>query len=125
MNERDLKIWNKQKREIPKFVRCDSWKVKRLEDSGWRRPKGLDNKMRLKRKGWLPLVNIGYRKIKSARGLHPSGFREILVHNPNEVAGLDPEEVVVRIASSVGKLKRIKIIEECNKLGIKVVNPKI
>jgi Ribosomal protein L32E len=113
------------KSKMPKFIRSDSWKVKRLEDSGWRRPKGVDNKMRLKRKGWPVLVSIGYRKIKKVRGLHPSGLKEVLIHNPSEVAGLDPEKVIVRIASSVGKLKRIKIIEECNKLGIKVANPKI
>ncbi len=106
MSERELKIWKEQKSKMPKFIRSDSWKVKRLEDSGWRRPKGVDNKMRLKRKGWPVLVSIGYRKIKKVRGLHPSGLKEVLIHNPSEVAGLDPEKVIVRIASSVGKLKK-------------------
>jgi large subunit ribosomal protein L32e len=125
MKQRDLKIWKEQKKKIPDFIRSDSWKVKRLENSGWRKPKGLENKMRLKRKGWPPIVKIGYRKIRSVRGLHPSGLKEVLVYNEKELVGLDPENTIVRISSSVGKLKRIKIIDECNKLGIKVANPRI
>jgi LSU ribosomal protein L32E len=121
--EKALKIREEQKRRMPDFIRADAWKVKRLEDSGWRRPKGLDTKMRLKRKGWPPVVNIGYRKIKEARYLHPSGLVEVLVHNTEEVKKLDKNKHIIRIASSVGKKKRLQIIEIANKLGIKVANP--
>jgi large subunit ribosomal protein L32e len=129
MGEKELKkaleIREIQKKKMPDFVRSDSWKVKRLEDSGWRKPKGLDNKMRIQRKGWPPIVKIGYRKIKLARYLHPSGLKEVLVHNKNELEGLDPEKHIVRIASSVGRKKRIEIIEEAQKLGLKIANPRI
>lgn len=34
--EKALKIREEQKRRMPDFIRADAWKVKRLEDSGWR-----------------------------------------------------------------------------------------
>jgi len=123
--ERALEIREEQKRKLPDFVRADSWKVKRLEDSGWRKPKGLDTKMRIQRKGWPPIVKIGYRKIKKARYLHPSGLKEVLVHNVKEIQGLDPNIHIIRIASSVGRKKRIEIIEAAQKMGLKIANPKI
>lgn len=125
MKERALKIREIQKKKLPDFVRSDSWKVKRLKDSGWRKPKGLDNKMRIQRKGWPPIVKIGYRKIKEARGLHPSGLEEVLVRNVKDLNGLDKEKHIIRVASSVGRKKRIEIIEEAMKLGLKIANPRI
>lgn len=121
--ERVLEIREQQKRKMPDFIRSDSWKVKRLEDSGWRKPKGLDNKMRIERKGWPPRAKIGYRKIKKARYLHPSGLKEALVHNKKELVGLDPNTHIIRIAGSVGRKKRIEIIEEAQKLGFRIANP--
>jgi len=123
--EKILKIREKQKSKLPNFVRNDSWKVKRLEDSGWRKPKGLDNKMRIQRKGWPPIVKIGYRKIKIARNLHPSGLIEVLVHNVKDLTNLDKNKHIVRISGKVGKKKRLEIIEAANKLGLKIANAKI
>ena len=34
----------------------------------WRKPTGRDNKMREKRKGYSPIVSIGYRSDKETRG---------------------------------------------------------
>ncbi|HLI46501.1 MAG TPA: 50S ribosomal protein L32e [Geobacterales bacterium] len=123
--KRALEIREVQKHKMPDFVRADSWKVKRLENSGWRRPKGLDTKMRIQRKGWPPVVKIGYRKIKIARDLHPSGLKEVLVHNVKELQALDPEIHIVRIASTVGRKKRVEIIDEATKMGLKIANPRI
>ncbi|MDG7039035.1 MAG: 50S ribosomal protein L32e, partial [Nitrososphaerota archaeon] len=44
----------------PKFLRQESWRYKKLKPN-WRKPKGIDNKMRLQEKGWPPLVKVGYR----------------------------------------------------------------
>ena len=62
-----LKIRTKK----PGFERQESWRYKRLKPN-WRRPKGIDNKMRRKIKGWPATVNVGYRGPKVVRGLHPS-----------------------------------------------------
>jgi large subunit ribosomal protein L32e len=50
------------------------------------------------------------------------GLKEILVHNPQQLDGVS--NVLVRMGSSVGKRKRMIIIEKANSLGLKVLNAK-
>ncbi|MDI6690855.1 MAG: 50S ribosomal protein L32e [Candidatus Bathyarchaeota archaeon] len=121
--EKALKLRAQVKKRKPKFVRQESWRYKRLKEN-WRRPKGLDNKMRRKIKGWPPTVNVGYRGPKVARGLHPSGYKEVLVHNAEEIKKVDPKTQAVRIAHTVGKRERAKILTESRKRRITVLNIK-
>jgi large subunit ribosomal protein L32e len=119
--EKALKLRALVKKRKPKFVRQESWRYKRLKEN-WRRPKGLDNKMRRKIKGWPPAVNVGYRGPKVARGLHPSGYKEVLVYNAEEIKKVDPKTQAVRIAHTVGKRERAKILTESRKRKITVLN---
>lgn len=105
----------------PKFVRQESWRYKRLAEN-WRKPKGVDNKMRKQVSGVPPLVKVGYRGPKSARGLHPSGYRDRLIHNIRDLEKLDPKIDAARIGHSVGRRKRIDIVSRANALGVKVLN---
>lgn len=106
----------------PKFVRQESWRYERLSEK-WRKPKGIDSKMRLRVKGWPKIVRVGYRGPKLARGLHPSGYRDVLVHNLDELKGLNPKQDAARLASGLGAKKRKELIEKAKELGIKVLNP--
>jgi len=106
----------------PDFVRQESWRYKRLETS-WRKPKGIDSKMRLKRKGYHTSPNVGYGSPKDIRSLHPSGFSEILVYKPEELSGLNPEVQAVRIAHTVGGRKKAEIMKIAEKMGLTVINP--
>lgn len=83
----------------------------------WRKPRGEDI-VRYKEDGARP--KAGYRTPNLIRYLHPSGYKEIMVHNPKELAGL--KEVIVRIAGAVGKKKRKIIIAEAKKAGLKLAN---
>ncbi len=106
----------------PRFIRMNSWRLKRLEDT-WRSPRrSLDNKIRLQRKGFPPLVKVGYRGPAMVRGLHPSGFEEVVVHTVEELEKVDPSRQAVRIASTVGRRKRIEIIKKAEEKGIRVLN---
>ncbi|MEM1994258.1 MAG: 50S ribosomal protein L32e [Nitrososphaerales archaeon] len=108
----------------PKFVRQESWRYNRLKPS-WRKPKGIDSKMRLQVKGWPKIVKIGYRGPAAVRGLHPSGYRDILIYNPSDLESLNPETDAARIASTVGAKKRLEIMAKAKEMGIKVLNPTV
>jgi large subunit ribosomal protein L32e len=120
-SEKLLKLRKRIKEKKPNFVRQESWKYIRLKEN-WRRPHGLDNKVRKRFKGWPARVSAGYRGPKSARALHPSGFEEVMVYNADGLKEIDPKNQAARIAHTVGKRKRAKILTEARKKKIVVLN---
>ncbi len=106
----------------PAFVRQESWRYVRIHPE-WRKPKGVDNKVRRQDKGWPALVRVGYRGPAESRGLHPSGHFEVLVHRPDDLVALVPGHDVARIGGSVGAKKRELIIARATELGLRIVNP--
>ena len=120
---RALRLRKRMRRKKPAFARPESWRYVRLKES-WRRPRGLDHKMRIEYAGWPPAVKAGYRGPKAARGFHPSGFKEVLVHNAEELENVDPKTQVARIAHTVGKRSRSKIMVEAKKKRVVVLNIK-
>jgi large subunit ribosomal protein L32e len=121
INEELLAERKKVSSKRPQFIRQESWRYDRLAEN-WRKPKGKDNKMRKQKAGVPPIVKIGYRGPRAARGLHPSGYTDNLVHNVSELAGLDPKRDAARLGHTVGKRKRLQIIAKATALGIKVLN---
>ena len=121
--QKALKLRETLKHKLPDFVRQESWRYKRIKEN-WRRPRGIDSKMRRKIKGWPKCPEAGYRGPKAARGLHPSGYEEILVYNPDDLDKIDPKTQAARIAHTVGIKKRMEIIAKATSKGIKILNPK-
>lgn len=120
--EQALELRKRLKDKRPKFRRQESWRYKRVSQI-WRRPDGIDSKMRRKVKGWPKSAEIGYRGPRKARGLHPSGYEEVLVRNVDDLAKVDPKIQVVRIAHSVGMKKRAEISLRAGERHIYIVNP--
>ena len=118
----------RQKRAVnakkPKFRRPESWRYKRLE-TGWRRPKGIDSKIRQRERGQPAMPTIGYRSPVKLRHLHPSGLKEVLVHTPDDLEGLQPKVHAVRIGHRVGGRKRVTIMERAEDKGLHVLNPQL
>ena len=118
----NLLIRAAQMKKQPKFRRQEWYRYYRLARSGWRKPKGMQSKQRLNMKYRTPMVRVGYGKIAAVRGLHPSGFEDVLVNQPSDLEGLDPERQAIRIGASVGNRKRANIHDRADDLGLRVLN---
>ena len=68
------------------------------------------------------MPSIGYRTPKENRGLHPSGFKDVLVHNMKEIEDMDPSTEAGRISASIGKRKKELMLKKALNLGIKILN---
>ncbi len=106
----------------PAFKRQEWFRYAKFKDSTWRKPKGIHSKMkrRLKRRG--PIVDIGFRGPASVRGLHPTGFEEVLVYNVDALDNIDPKKQAIRIGGTVGTKKRMAIEDRADELGIRILN---
>ena len=111
-----------QKKKTPAFKRTEWFRYKRLSRSGWRAPHGMDNKQRRNYKYRSSLVRVGHGKVAAARGLHPSGFKEVMVHNTGDLESIDPETEAARVGKTVGGRKREQIYNRADELGIRVLN---
>jgi len=121
--ERLLRVRTEMERKEPDWMRMDEWRFWRIErQDRWRRPKGLDNKIRHQIKGYPPMVKVGYRQPKAVRGLHPSGNEVVRVWRPEDLDNIDPSRQAIIIASTVSRRKRIEIIKKALEKGIKVIN---
>jgi large subunit ribosomal protein L32e len=105
----------------PKFHRQEWFRYRMFGDE-WRKPQGGQSKLRRHFGYRWNLPSIGYRGPRGARGLHPSGFREVLVHNEGQLEGLDASTQAVRIAHGVGTRKRELIEKACDDKGLRVLN---
>merc|ERR1712050_127670 len=106
-----------------KFTRHQSDRYKKLKPN-WRKPKGIDNRVRRKFKGQYLMPNIGYGTIKKTRHVCPDGFKKFLVHNVRELEVLlmANQRFAAEVAHSVSSKKRKAIVERANQLSIKVTN---
>jgi large subunit ribosomal protein L32e len=116
-----LRVRKRIDKKRPDFLAFESWRYKRIRPR-WRKPTGIDNKMRTNEKGWPKSANVGWGGPLAVRGLHPSGKEEVTVHNVADLSKVNSETQVARISGKVGKRKRDLILEEADKRGIKVLN---
>ena len=118
-----VNIRKRVKANKPKFQGQETWRYKRIRNR-WRRPRGVDSKMRQNVKGWPKTVNVGYGGPKTTKSLHPSGYKEVLVHNLSQTEGLDVETQAIRIAHNVGGKKRREILTKAKEKGLHILNPR-
>lgn len=110
----------KIKKKKPNFIRRNIHTKKKLKSS-WRRPRGLHNKLRLKKKGHVKNPSSGYKSSKKIRGFHKSGLLPVLVLNLSQLNSITKEQGIV-LSSNLGDKKRKIIIEEIKKKGLALLN---
>ncbi|BDZ69064.1 50S ribosomal protein L32e [Methanobacterium ferruginis] len=105
----------------PKFRRQEWHRYKKLGEK-WRKTRGKTSKTR-RYEGRKPAMpTIGYCSPKATKGLHPSGYQDVLVCNVKDLENLNPETQAGRISSTVGLRKREIMLEKADELGIKILN---
>ena len=109
----------------PAFKKYQWWYKDALSrKDAWRRPKGALNKQRRGFNYRPARVKVGYGKPVATRGLHPSGFEEVLVHNVKELQTVDAKTQAARIGGTVGGRKRAEIEAAAAAAGIRILNPR-
>jgi len=116
-----LLLRKKIKKKKPEFLREEWFRYKRIPKN-WRKPDGITSKMRINLKYRPSVVRVGYRSPRDTRGLHSSGFKEVLVHNVNDLENIDPKTQAARIGSTVGTKKRIEIEKRAEELDVRILN---
>jgi large subunit ribosomal protein L32e len=124
LNEKEKKqlvIRRQIKKRTPHFLRDEGFRYKRIPKN-WRRPNGITSKLRINLKYRPSKVRVGFRAPKIVRGLHPSGFEEVMIHSVKELETINPKKQAVRIGGTVGTKKRLVIAKRADELDIRVLN---
>ena len=111
------------KAKKPNFIRQDSHKKKRV-GVAWKKPKGLQSKMRLCRKGYRKSASTGYGSPKQVAGLSKEGLVKINVACVKDFENIDNKAQGIIINSSVGNRKRLEIFKAAKEKQITVLNIK-
>jgi large subunit ribosomal protein L32e len=116
-----LQLRKQIKKRKPDFIREEWFRYKRIQKN-WRKPDGISSKMRTNLKYRPSMVRVGFRGPKETRGLHPSGFEEVIVNNVTDLEGIDPKTQAARISSTVGTKKRMSIEKKAEELEVRILN---
>jgi large subunit ribosomal protein L32e len=106
------------------FKRDGFGKKRQLSDS-WRKPRGQHNKQREQKKAKGALPKPGYGSPIAVRGMHPSGFFEVLVFSEKDLENLDTKTQAIRISAGVGGRKRKALQEKATEAGFKILNARV
>merc|ERR1711976_822896 len=120
---RPLKKQRIVKKRTKKFIRHQSDRYVKVKQN-WRKPKGIDNRVRRRFKGQFLMPSIGYGSDNKTKHVCPDGFKKFLVHNVKEleVLMMQNKTFSAEIAHSVSSKKRKDIVERAGQLSIRVTN---
>ena len=94
--------------------------------SAWRRPRGIDCRVRRQYKGNKPMVKVGYKNANKTRHILPNGFKKILIRNVQDIELLLMNNRVYcgELAQNLSLRSREKIIKRAAELNVKLTNEK-
>lgn len=121
INKNHLTLRKSIKKRKPKFTMQDLHKRSELKDK-WRKPKGLQSKMRLSKKGYSRIVSIGWGSPSTVKYMHASGKYVTSIQNKKDLLSINSETHVGEISSTVGLKNRLDLLSESIKKNIFIIN---
>lgn len=111
-----LETRKRLKQRKPFFLR-QGRKIKKRMKGKWRRPHGLQSKLREKRKGHLNPPSTGYGSPAPVRGLDATGRKPLVVSNLKDLTNATKENRII-IHHTVGQKKKISLVQEAITKGL-------
>lgn len=117
------------KKHTKKFLRHHGDRFKRISWKrfpSWRRPRGIDSRVRRRFKSNNRTVKIGFGTNKEHRHILPCGFKSFLVRTPRdlELLLLHNRVYAATIAHNLAVPKRLQILKRAAQLDVRVLNAK-
>ena len=117
-----IEVRKQIKAKKPNFIRQDAHKKDKLK-AKWRKPKGLQSKMRLHKKGYSRSPSQGWRSPKTVRGLDASGLEVVHVARLQDLQNVTKDQGII-IQSTVGAKNKIALLKAAQEKNIRVLNLK-
>lgn len=93
--------------------------LRRKKKQKWKKPTGRHNKMREKKRGYPPVVSMGYSSDKKEKGLI-EGKIPVIIRNINDFKMMGENETA--IMGNIGKKKKLEIVKIAEEKKIKILN---
>lgn len=108
------------------FVRQDAGRYSKIGKNRkklqkWRKPKGGDSKMRLKRRSYPSSPTVGHRSPRKESG-KIKGLVPVIIYNTNDLSKLTKDNVA--ILARIGAKKKLDVIKAAQEKKIKILNVK-
>lgn len=116
-----LKQRKEQKARKPAFIAQDAHKKKRIR-ARWKRPRGLQSKVRLNKLGYNTGVSTGWRSPKAVRGTAPNGLEQIRVETRAQLEALDAKTQGAMVSGRVSMRTKKTLYDAAAKLGVTILN---
>eukprot|EP01016_Furgasonia_blochmanni_P018766 TRINITY_DN211_c0_g1_i1.p1 TRINITY_DN211_c0_g1~~TRINITY_DN211_c0_g1_i1.p1 ORF type:complete len:190 (+),score=74.41 TRINITY_DN211_c0_g1_i1:40-609(+) len=112
------------KKRSKRFVRCEFEDYRGRFSASWRKPRGIDNRIRRRYRGYRPMPVIGFRTNTKTRYLNPAGFKTFLITNLQDLEVLLTNNRVFsgEIASNLSARKRAQIVRRAAELNVRLTN---
>jgi len=110
------------KSKKPVFRQQDFHKKRRLA-AKWKRPTGLQSKMRHQFRGYSRRVKQGWRSPAEIRGFSMSGLEMVTIFTIKDLDNIKSHQGII-ISSNLGLRKKIEIMDKALQLKIPVLNIK-
>ena len=109
-----------------RFTRFQSDKFPHKIRESYRKPRGIDNRMKRQFRGNKPLVKVGYGTKVEHKHILPNGFKKFLIRNEKDVEVLLMNNRVFcgELAANLSAEKRKKIAKRAAELNVRLTNYK-